>query len=114
MARICDHCVVRAFPFLERLSLGGFCRRNLANVPSGVGTATIPSWLEKRRTHGIEAPFSSLPRNRGCPAGMSLLPASALFVIKQASAFIRSFADRFQHKPSWFKLPRIFFHALLG
>lgn len=92
---------------------GGFAGATLQNVQSGVGTVHNTFMLENVERTLIEAPFRPFPRNL-LSGGMSLLPRPPWFVSNKRQHHIGHLLTRFQHKPSWFKLPRIFFHALLG
>jgi acyl-CoA reductase-like NAD-dependent aldehyde dehydrogenase len=92
---------------------GGFAGATLQNVQSGVGTVHNTFMLENVERTVIEAPFRPFPRNL-LSGGMSLLPRPPWFVSNKRQHHIGRLLTRFQHKPSWFKLPRIFFHALLG
>ncbi|MGJ8544633.1 MAG: aldehyde dehydrogenase family protein [Sulfitobacter sp.] len=92
---------------------GGFAGATLRDVQSGVGTVHNTFMLENVERTVIEAPFRPFPRNL-LSGGMTLLPRPPWFVSNTRQHHIGRLLTRFQHRPGWLKLPRIFFHALLG
>jgi aldehyde dehydrogenase (NAD(P)+) len=46
--------------------------------------------------------------------GITLLPKPPWFVTNKKQHKVGMLLTRFQHSPSWLKLPRIFLNALLG
>lgn len=92
---------------------GGFAGATLQDVQSGIGTVHNTFMLENVERTVIEAPFRPFPRNL-LSGSMTLLPRPPWFVSNSQQHHIGRLLTRFQHRPSWFKIPRIFFHALLG
>ena len=92
---------------------GGFAGATLQNVQSGIGTVHNSFMLENVERTVIEAPFRPFPRNL-LSLGFTLLPRPPWFVSNTQQHHVGKLLTKFQHKPGWLKLPRIFFHALLG
>jgi len=92
---------------------GGFAGATLENVESGIGTVHNSFMLENTERTVVEAPWSPFPRNLGS-GRFTLLPRPPWFVTNRRQHKIGRLLTRFQYKPSWFKLPRIFVNALLG
>ena len=92
---------------------GGYAGATLQDVQSGIGTVHNTFMLESVERTVIEAPFRPFPRNL-LSGGMTLLPRPPWFVSNKQQHNIGRLLTRFQYRPSWFKIPRIFFHALLG
>lgn len=92
---------------------GGYAGATLQDVQSGIGTVHNTFMLEEVERTVVEAPFRPFPRNL-LSGGMTLLPRPPWFVSNRRQHHIGRLLTQFQHRPSWFKLPRIFFHALLG
>ena len=61
----------------------------------------------------IRAPWRPFPRNL-LSGGMTLLPRPPWFVTNRRQHVVGKLLTRFQHRPSWFKLPAIFINALRG
>ena len=92
---------------------GGFAGATLQDVQSGIGTVHNTYMLENVERTVIEAPFRPFPRNL-LSFGTTLLPRPPWFVSNTQQHNVGKLLTQFLYKPSWFKLPRIFFHALLG
>ncbi|MEM7439110.1 MAG: aldehyde dehydrogenase [Pseudomonadota bacterium] len=92
---------------------GAFPGHTLADVQSGIGTVHNTYMLENTERTVVEAPFRPFPR--GVLSGsLSMLPRPPWFITNKRQHHIGKLLTRFQHSPSFFKLPRIFLHALLG
>lgn len=92
---------------------GGFAGATLKDVQSGVGTVHNTFMLENTERSVVEAPWSPFPRNL-LSGRMTLLPRPPWFISNRRQHHVGKLLTKFQHKPGWLKLPRIFFHALLG
>ncbi len=92
---------------------GGFAGATLENVESGIGTVHNSFMLEKTERTVVEAPWSPFPRNLAS-ARFTLLPRPPWFITNRRQHKIGRLLTRFQYKPGWLKLPRIFVNALLG
>jgi acyl-CoA reductase-like NAD-dependent aldehyde dehydrogenase len=92
---------------------GGYAGATLKNVESGIGTVHNTFMLENVERTVIEAPFRPFPRNL-LSGGITLLPRPPWFVSNTQQHHIGRLLTQFQYRPGWLKLPRIFFHALLG
>lgn len=92
---------------------GGFAGSTLQDVESGIGTVHNTFMLERTERTVIEAPFRPFPRNV-LSGGMTLLPRPPWFVSNTRQHVLGKLLTRFQHRPSFLKLPRIFLNALLG
>lgn len=92
---------------------GGYAGATLQNVQSGIGTVHNTFMLEGVERTVIEAPFRPFPRNL-LSGGMTLLPRPPWFVSNKRQHHVGRLLTCFQYSPGWLKLPRIFFHALLG
>ena len=69
--------------------------------------------LEKTEKVVVKAPWRPFPR--GLLSGQfTLLPRPPFFITNKRQHKLGKALTKFQYKPSWFKLPKIFFHALLG
>lgn len=92
---------------------GGFAGATLQDVQSGIGTVHNTLMFDKVERVVVEAPFRPFPRNL-LSFGFTLLPRPPWFVSNAQQHNVGKLLTRFQYKPSFLKLPRIFFHALLG
>ena len=92
---------------------GGFAGATLENVQSGIGTVHNTFMFDKVERVVIEAPFRPFPRNL-LSLKITLLPRPPWFVSNTQQHHVGKLLTQFQYKPSFLKLPRIFFHALLG
>ncbi|SMR72771.1 aldehyde dehydrogenase (NAD(P)+) [Aliiroseovarius halocynthiae] len=92
---------------------GAFPGHTLENIGSGIGTVHNSFMLEKTEKTVIQAPWRPFPR--GVLSGqLSILPRPPFFITNKRQHKIGRLLTRFQYRPSWFKLPRIFLNALLG
>ncbi len=92
---------------------GAFPGHTPQDVQSGIGTVHNTFMLESTERVVIQAPWRPFPR--GLWSGQfTLLPRPPWFVSNTKQDKVGRLLTQFQHKPSWFKLPRIFLNALLG
>jgi acyl-CoA reductase-like NAD-dependent aldehyde dehydrogenase len=92
---------------------GAFPGHTPQDVQSGIGTVHNTFMLEDTERVVIQAPWAPFPR--GLLSGQfTLLPRPPWFITNKKQDKLGRLLTQFQHKPSWFKLPRIFLNALLG
>ncbi|MCV2890802.1 aldehyde dehydrogenase family protein [Ruegeria aquimaris] len=92
---------------------GAFPGHTLDDIGSGIGTVHNAFMLEKTERTVVRAPWRPFPR--GLLSGQfSLLPRPPFFITNTRQHKIGKALTAFQYKPNWFKLPGIFYHALLG
>lgn len=92
---------------------GAFPGHTLDDVQSGIGTVHNAFMLENTERTVVRAPWRPFPR--GVLSGQfTLLPRPPWFITNRRQDRIGRALTRFQHKPGWLKLPRIFANALLG
>lgn len=92
---------------------GAFPGHTLEDVQSGIGTVHNTYMLEKTERVVLSAPWRPFPR--GLLSGqMTLLPRPPWFITNKKQHKIGALLTKFQYKPSWLRLPRIFLNALLG
>ena len=92
---------------------GAFPGHTIEDVGSGIGTVHNSFMLENTERCVIRAPWRPFPR--GLLSGQfTLLPRPPFFITNMRQHKIGEALTKFQHRPSWFKLPLIFYHALLG
>ena len=92
---------------------GGFAGATQEDVQSGIGTVHNSFMLEDTERTVLEAPFRPFPRSLAS-LRITLLPRPPWFISNRNQHNIGKLLTQFQYKPIWFKLPRIFLHALLG
>ena len=92
---------------------GGFAGATLQDVQSGIGTVHNSFMLEKTQRTVVEAPWAPFPRNL-LSGRFTLLPRPPWFITNRRQHRIGRLLTRFQYRPGWLKLPRIFVNALLG
>lgn len=92
---------------------GAYPGHTLEDIGSGIGTVHNAFMLENTEKVVVQAPWRPFPR--GIMSGQfTLLPRPPFFITNKKQHRIGELLTRFQYKPSWFKLPRIFLNALLG
>lgn len=92
---------------------GAYPGHTLEDVGSGIGTVHNAFMLENTEKVVVRAPWRPFPR--GLLSGQfTLLPRPPFFITNKRQHKIGEALTKFQYNPSWFKLPKIFFHALLG
>jgi aldehyde dehydrogenase (NAD(P)+) len=92
---------------------GAFPGHTPEDVQSGIGTVHNTLLFEKPERSVAEAPFRPFPRNL-LSLSFSMLPNPPWFVSNKKGKIMGELLTEFQYRPSFFKLPRIFFHALQG
>lgn len=92
---------------------GAFPGHRLDDVQSGIGSVHNTFMFDRPERTVVEAPFRPFPRNL-LGGSMTLLPKPPWFVTNRRAQHIGRLLLAFQQRPSWFKLPGIFYHALLG
>lgn len=92
---------------------GAFPGHTLDNVQSGIGFVHNTYLFDRPERTVVEAPFRPFPRSL-LSSRPSLLPRPPWFVTHTRQHRIGELLTRFQHKPGWAKLPRIFLNALVG
>jgi hypothetical protein len=92
---------------------GAFPGHTLEDVQSGIGFVHNTYMFDKVERCVVWAPFKPFPRNLAS-FGITLLPKPPWFVTNAKQDKLGMLLTRFQYKPSFFKIPRIFLNALLG
>ena len=92
---------------------GAYPGHTLDDVQSGIGFVHNTYMFENVERTVIEAPFRPFPRNL-LHGGITLLPRPPWFVTNKTAHKVGELLTRFQFKPSFLKIPRIFLNALLG
>ncbi|MCA0869403.1 aldehyde dehydrogenase family protein [Seohaeicola saemankumensis] len=92
---------------------GAFPGHRLDDVGSGIGTVHNSFMLENTERTVVQAPWRPFPRGL-LSLQFTLLPRPPWFITNRKQDKLGKLLTAFQHKPGWFKLPRIFLNALLG
>lgn len=92
---------------------GAFPGHTLDNVESGIGFAHNTFMFDAVERVVLEAPWRPFPRNL-LSGNWSLLPRPPWFITNRRQDVVGKLLTRFQYRPGWLKLPRIFMNALLG
>jgi len=92
---------------------GAFPGHTLDDVQSGIGFVHNTYMFEGVERTVIEAPFRPFPRNL-LHGSVTLLPKPPWFVTNRKADKLGRLLTRFQYKPGFLKIPRIFWNALLG
>lgn len=92
---------------------GAFPGHTLTDVQSGIGVVHNTCLFDRPERTVVEAPFRPFPRNL-LDGSCTLLPKPPWFITNRKGAVLGKLLVAFQHRPSVFKIPRIFFNALLG
>jgi len=92
---------------------GAFPGHTLDDVQSGIGFVHNTYLFDKPERCVIEAPFRPFPRNL-LHGSFTLLPKPPWFVTNRKADKLGQLLTKFQHKPGFLKIPRIFLNALLG
>ena len=92
---------------------GAFPGHTLRDVQSGIGSVHNTLMFDRAERVVVQAPFRPFPRSV-LTGGLSLLPKPPWFVTNRRAQHIGRLLFAFQHRPSWFKLPGIFWNALRG
>ncbi len=92
---------------------GAFPGHTLEDVQSGIGFAHNTFMFDRAERVVLQAPWRPFPRNLAS-GQFSLLPRPPWFITNRKQDRIGELLTRFQYKPGWLKLPRIFVAALMG
>jgi len=92
---------------------GAFPGHTLDNVQSGIGSVHNSYMFDKPERTVVQCPWQPFPRNL-LSLGYTLLPRPPWFVSNKQAHVIGKLLTEFQYKPSFLKLPKIFFYALRG
>ncbi|HEY8711170.1 MAG TPA: aldehyde dehydrogenase family protein [Burkholderiaceae bacterium] len=92
---------------------GAFPGHTLDDVQSGIGVVHNTLQFERAQRTVIEAPFKPFPRNL-LSLSFSLLPRPPWFITNRRAHVLGRLLTQFQYRPSFTKLPLIFFNALRG
>lgn len=92
---------------------GAFPGHSLDDVSSGIGTVHNTFMFDAVERAVVEAPFRPFPRSV-LSGQMSLLPRPPWFITNRRQHRIGPLLTRFQYRPGWLGIPRIFMNALLG
>lgn len=92
---------------------GAFPGHTPQDVQSGIGTVHNTFMLENTERTVVQAPWRPFPRGL-LSLQFTLLPRPPWFITNTKQHKVGMLLTRFQYKPGWFKLPRIFLNALLG
>lgn len=98
---------------LAQTPWGAFPGHTLDDVQSGIGTVHNTFMFDKPERTVVQAPWRPFPRNL-LSGQFTLLPKPPWFITNKKQHKVGMLLTRFQHKPGWLKLPRIFLNALLG
>ena len=92
---------------------GAYPGHTLDDVQSGIGFVHNTLMLESVERTVVFAPWRPFPR--GLVSGQfSLLPRPPWFITNKKQDKVGMLLTRFQHRPGWLKMPRLFVNALLG
>ena len=92
---------------------GAFPGHTLDDVQSGIGFVHNTLLFDRPQKTVVEAPFKPFPRNL-LSLSFSLLPRPPWFITNRRGHVLGRLLTHFQYRPSFAKLPRIFFNALRG
>ena len=98
---------------LTQCPWGAFPGHTLDDAQSGIGFVHNTFMFDNVERVVVRAPWRPFPRNL-LSGSLTLLPRPPWFVTNRKQHKIGKLLTRFQYKPGWFKLPRIFLNALLG
>ena len=92
---------------------GAFPGHALEDVQSGIGFVHNSYMFDRAERTVVEAPFRPFPRNL-LHGSMTLLPKPPWFITNKKADKLGMLLTRFQYRPGFLKIPRIFLNALLG
>ncbi|MBA5607958.1 aldehyde dehydrogenase family protein [Duganella sp. FT3S] len=98
---------------LTQAPWGAFPGHVLNDVQSGIGSVHNTHMFDKAQRTVVRAPFRPFPRSV-LGGALTLLPNPPWFVNNRQAHNVARKLFAFQVRPSWFKLPGIFFDALRG
>jgi len=98
---------------LSQCPWGAYPGHTLEDIQSGIGTVHNTLMLSSTERSIVWAPWRPFPR--GLISGqLSMLPKPPWFISNKRQDKLGLLLTSFEYKRSWFKIPRIFFNALLG
>ncbi|WP_309680590.1 aldehyde dehydrogenase family protein [Polaromonas sp.] len=92
---------------------GGFPGHTLDDAQSGIGFVHNSMLFDRPQRTVVEAPFKPFPRNL-LSLSFSLLPKPPWFITNRRGGILGELLLKFQYRPSFLKIPRIFLNALRG
>ena len=98
---------------MARAPWGAFPGHRLDDAQSGIGFVHNTYMFDKAERTVVRAPFRPFPRS-ALNGEMTLLPRPPWFVTNRKQHVVGRLLTAFEDKPSWLKMPRIFWNALLG
>lgn len=98
---------------LPQCPWGAYPGHTLEDVQSGIGFVHNSYMFDSVERCVVWAPFRPFPRNL-LSLRMTLLPKPPWFINNRKQHKIGMLLTRFNYKPSFLKIPRIFLNALLG
>jgi acyl-CoA reductase-like NAD-dependent aldehyde dehydrogenase len=98
---------------LTKTPWGGFPGHRLDDIQSGIGSVHNTFMLENAERTIVNAPWRPFPRNL-LSGDRALLARPPWFVTNRRQHKIGMLLTKFEYKPGWMKLPRIFLNALMG
>ena len=98
---------------MARTPWGAFPGHSLDDAQSGIGFVHNTHMFDRPERTVVRGPFRPFPRSV-LSGEMTLLPRPPWFVTNRRQHIVGRLLTAFEYKPSWLKIPRIFWHALLG
>lgn len=98
---------------LTKTPWGAFPGHRLDDVQSGIGVVHNTYMFDRPERTVIEAPFRPFPRSV-LSRNPTLMPRPPWFVTNTRQHKTGELLTQFYHRPSWTKLPRLVWNALLG
>ena len=98
---------------MARAPWGAFPGHRLDDAQSGIGFVHNTYMFDRPERTVVRAPFRPFPRS-ALNGEMTLLPRPPWFVTNRKQHIVGRLLTAFEYKPSWLKIPRIFWNALLG
>ena len=98
---------------MARAPWGAFPGHRLDDAQSGIGFVHNTYMFDKAERTVVRAPFRPFPRSV-LNGEMTLLPRPPWFVTNRKQQVVGRLLTAFEYQPSWLKIPRIFWNALLG
>ncbi len=92
---------------------GAYPGHTIEDVGSGIGTVHNAFMLEDTERTVVKVPWRPFPRGL-LSLQFTLLPRPPFFITNKKQHKIGELLTKFQYKPGFLKLPRIFLNALLG
>ncbi|MFT7592725.1 MAG: acyl-CoA reductase-like NAD-dependent aldehyde dehydrogenase [Paracoccaceae bacterium] len=92
---------------------GPFPGHTLDDVQSGIGTVHNSYMFDRPERSVVQAPWAPFPRSI-LTGEFTLMPKPPWFITNRSAHKTGQALTRFQHKPGWLGLPRLFASALRG